>query len=66
NSPRKIPEIDMIGEATNEVASGKPFTRLIAPTKTRERIKIISLDGDHGFHAPNRSRLINVIRDLLI
>ncbi len=30
-----------------------------------ERIKITSLDGDHGFHAPNRIRLIDVISDLL-
>jgi len=31
-----------------------------------KRIKVTSLDGDHGFHIPNRDRLIEVIRDLLI
>lgn len=31
-----------------------------------ERIKITSLDGDHGFHTPNRDLLIKTIRGLLI
>lgn len=31
-----------------------------------ERIKITTLDGDHGFHVPNRDHLIEVIRNLLI
>lgn len=30
------------------------------------RIKLISLDGDHGFSGPARSALIRVIRDLLL
>jgi len=30
-----------------------------------DRIKIMSLDGDHGFHIPNREGLIKTIRELL-
>lgn len=31
-----------------------------------KRVRVISLDGDHGFHAPNRERLIEMIRELLL
>jgi len=31
-----------------------------------KRIKVTSLDGDHGFHFPNRDRLIGIIRELIV
>lgn len=31
-----------------------------------EGIKVMSLDGDHGFHAPNREILIKTIRELIL
>jgi pimeloyl-ACP methyl ester carboxylesterase len=62
-------EYNSFSEKTEIIAIEAKQDELLPKMDLKElskKIKIISLDGDHGFHAPNREGLIKTIRELLL
>ena len=62
-------EYNAFAEKTEIIAIKAKQDELVPKVDLKEldkRVKVMQLDGDHGFHVPNRELLINTIRELIL
>jgi len=62
-------EYNVFSEKTEIIVIEAKQDELVPKVDLKEldkRIKVMQLEGDHGFHVPNRELLINTIRELIL